>query len=599
MARMKQWLDLAVNNTATVKVLTQTNGTAPVFSDLSALGPITVTNLTATGNTLLGDNVADTTGITGATTITSTSASALTVGRQGATAPVLKIDASAATVATGISITGAAAAGGVAIAAISSGTDEALTINAKGTGTIGIGSVSTGAVTITPATNISAATTVTSTSASALTVGRQGATDPVLKIDASAATVVTGISITGAAAAGGVAIAAISSGANEALTINAKGTGTIGIGSVSTGAVTITPATNISAATTITSTSASALTVGRQGATDPVLKIDAATASVATGISITGAAAAGGVAIAAISSGANEALTINAKGSGTIGIGNVSTGAVTITPATNISAATTVTSTSASALTVGRQGATDPVLQIDAATGSVATGIKITGAAAAGGVAIAAISSGTDEALTINAKGTGTIGIGSVSTGAVTITPATTVTGALTPTGGVAAAGGFSVAPRLMHTGGIPAQVSTDGTDATPVNTEVYIAEVFVPANSTLTGVSVFNGSVASGNVKVGLANSSGAVVATSASVAMSGTDAYQRVPFTGTYAAKGPATYYVLYFVDNGTARYNAHTFGDFGAAKQTGQVYATGFTTITPPTTFTTALAPIASLY
>lgn len=164
---------------------------------------------------------------------------------------------------------------------------------------------------------------------------------------------------------------------------------------------------------------------------------------------------------------------------------------------------------------------------------------------------------------------------------------------------GNGAASGYSVSPRLMHTGGVPAQVSTAGTDATPVATEVYIAEVFVPANTVLTGVSVMNGSVASGNIKVGLASSAGAVLATSASTAMSGTDAYQRIPFTATYAATGPATYYVLEFVDNNTARINTHTFGDFGASKQTGQVYATGFTTITPPTTFTTALGPIASLY
>lgn len=164
---------------------------------------------------------------------------------------------------------------------------------------------------------------------------------------------------------------------------------------------------------------------------------------------------------------------------------------------------------------------------------------------------------------------------------------------------GVPAAGGFSISAKLFHTGGVPATASTSGTDATPVITEVYIAEVFVPANVTLTGVSVMNGSAVSGNLKVGLANSAGAVVATSASTAQSGTDAYQRVPFTSTYAAKGPATYYVLLFIDNTTARFNTHTFGDFGAAKQTGQVYATGFTAITPPTTFTTALGPIASLY
>lgn len=176
---------------------------------------------------------------------------------------------------------------------------------------------------------------------------------------------------------------------------------------------------------------------------------------------------------------------------------------------------------------------------------------------------------------------------------------ATSMTGAYTPTGGIAAAGGFSASPRLCHVGGEPAIASTSGTDATPVATEVYIGEVFVPCNMTLTGLAVFNGSVASGNMKVGLANSAGAIVATSATTAMSGTDAYQRVPFTATYAAKGPATYYALQFLDNNTARIKTHTVGNFGASKQTGQTYATGFTTITPPTTFTTALAPIASLY
>jgi hypothetical protein len=83
-----------------------------------------------------------------------------------------------------------------------------------------------------------------------------------------------------------------------------------------------------SAAHTITSTSANALAVGANGVTNPVLKVDASTASVATGISITGAAAASRAALAVISSGANEGLSIDAKGSGTIRLGATSTGAV-------------------------------------------------------------------------------------------------------------------------------------------------------------------------------------------------------------------------------------------------------------------------------
>ena len=173
--------------------------------------------------------------------------------------------------------------------------------------------------------------------------------------------------------------------------------------------------------------------------------------------------------------------------------------------------------------------------------------------------------------------------------------------GALTATGGVVAAGGFSVSPRAMHTGGLPPSVSTDFSDYTVVATEVMISEIFIPANVTVTGVALLNGSAVAGNVKVGLANSAGAVVATSASTAQSGTDAYQRIAFTGTYAAVGPATYYVLAFGDTGggTSKINAHTIAKFGAERQTGQVYATGFTTITPPSTFTTATGSVASLY
>lgn len=164
---------------------------------------------------------------------------------------------------------------------------------------------------------------------------------------------------------------------------------------------------------------------------------------------------------------------------------------------------------------------------------------------------------------------------------------------------GQGAAGGFTISPRLFATCGASAEVSTAGTNQTPVATEVYIAEIWVPANVTVTGVSILIGSVASGNLKVGLASSAGAVLATSASTSIVGTDVYLRVPFTTALAVKGPATYYVLSFIDNATARMNAHAFGSCGTAVQTGQVYATGFTAITPPTTFTADVGPIASLY
>lgn len=107
---------------------------------------VTLTDLTTTGNTTLGNAATDTTAINGATTITTISASGLVVGKNGAANPVFQVDASASSIATGVKVTGAAAAGGVSIAAISSGTNESLKIDAKGSGTITIGSVSTGQI---------------------------------------------------------------------------------------------------------------------------------------------------------------------------------------------------------------------------------------------------------------------------------------------------------------------------------------------------------------------------------------------------------------------------------------------------------------------
>lgn len=182
-------------------------------------------------------------------------------------------------------------------------------------------------------------------------------------------------------------------------------------------------AVGISSTLTITSASASALAVGLAGATNPAFAVDASTASQAAGLKVTGAATGGTVAIAAIDSGSNTNLTLNAKGTGTIQLGSVSTGAITLARATGITGALTVTSNASAAVAAGPNGATNPVWQIDGSTASQAAGLKLTGAATGGSVALAVIDSGAAANLTINAKGTGTIGIGSVSTGAVTVTP--------------------------------------------------------------------------------------------------------------------------------------------------------------------------------
>lgn len=105
----------------------------------------------------------------------------------------------------------------------------------------------------------------------------------------------------------------------------------------------------------------------------------------------------------------------------------------------------TITSTSANALTVGRQGTTDPVFNVDASTASVATGINIKGAAAAGGVAVKALSSGTNENLTIDAKGSGTLSLNSIATGAVVLPASVTVASAATIAGAGTGANGIKL----------------------------------------------------------------------------------------------------------------------------------------------------------
>ncbi len=201
-----------------------------------------------------------------------------------------------------------------------------------------------------------------------------------------------------------------------------------------------------------------------------------------------------------------------------------------------------------------------------------------------------------------HAANTLTVAGGTLATAALTTTTIV-ASGAITPTGGVAAAGGFTATPRNVHTGDNPATAAADGTNLDIVVTELYVAECFIPANCTVTGVAPFFGANTNGNVKVMLFDSAGTRVAISASTAAGAftADDYTRVAFTGTYAATGPATYFIGIICDDNTNDLNTHVVGNFGAGKITGLVYATeaGYATISAPATFTTGLGPIATLY
>lgn len=143
-----------------------------------------------------------------------------------------------------------------------------------------------------------------------------------------------------------------------------------------------------------------------------------------------------------------------------------------VTDTTTITGATTINSTAAVAFAVGATAAgANPALLVNAATASSATGVSITSAAAAGGVALAAISSGTDESLTINAKGSGTVTIngtatGNIVLGAAMIGVSASLTGGYTAKSGTAvpaSAGALAAgAPITMFSTGIKIWVTSD-----------------------------------------------------------------------------------------------------------------------------------------
>lgn len=152
--------------------------------------------------------------------------------------------------------------------------------------------------------------------------------------------------------------------------------------------------------------------------------------------------------------------------------------------------AVNITSTASTALAAGPSGTTNPTIQVDASTSSAATGIKITGAAAAGGVALAAISSGTNEGLSIDAKGSGTITLNGTGTGNIT-TPRGLVS---TGTAGVGYATGA---------GGTVTQATNRTTGVTINKTTGAITLVSAAGSTTPATFTVTNSTVAATDVVV------------------------------------------------------------------------------------------------
>jgi hypothetical protein len=175
-----------------------------------------------------------------------------------------------------------------------------------------------------------------------------------------------------------------------------------------------------------------------------------------------------------------------------------------------------------------------------------------------------------------------------------------TSAGVITPTSGIAATGKsrFSTVPIGFTAYG------SFGTNTTLVAGTTYWAEVFIPRNVTLTGIGVLNGATVGTNKwVVGLYGSAGGSVLANSALAgatSSGADAFQELAFTGTYAAVGPARYWIAFQSDGTTDKARtiaASTFVDVLTKSATGS-FGT-LPSLTVPTTFTADVGPAAYVY
>lgn len=359
-------------------------------------------------------------------------------------------------------------------------------------GGAGVAPASTPATVDTSGNIAAAAAILTTSAANGFVVGPTGTTNPSFWVNPSTSSAANGLEIIPTAAGSSISLNVVSSNSTESLIIGSKSSGTVNLRTsaanrlqLSDSAVTFTPTTSTGAATTRLSWTGAADNSLTASTEAPEAYINMGqTRTHSTGdislqrdMRITpsthgfgGASIIANAAALAIDSGPiggssatltnSSAIylptwtatnTTNAYGlnvaAPTGGSANFAAiiGGMTIDGSANLasvgtigSGVHTITSTSANALTVGANGATNPVLQVNANTASVANGISIQGTAAGSSVTIQTISSNATESLILGAKSAATVNLRTsganrfqVSDSAATFTP-TTSTGAST-----------------------------------------------------------------------------------------------------------------------------------------------------------------------
>lgn len=149
--------------------------------------------------------------------------------------------------------------------------------------------------------------------------------------------------------------------------------------------------------------------------------------------------------------------------------------------------------------------------------------------------------------------------------------------------------------------------LSSLGTSTTVVADKTYYADIFIPlASVTLTGIGFLNGTTATTDKAiVSLYDSAGTLLAnslvTGGGTLIATSNVFQQVAFTSTYTTVKPGRFWIGYQQNGTTATPRtiaAATWIDVLTGSATG-VNAVAAPTITPPTTFTADVGPIAYVY
>lgn len=164
-------------------------------------------------------------------------------------------------------------------------------------------------------------------------------------------------------------------------------------------------------------------------------------------------------------------------------------------------------------------------------------------------------------------------------------------------------AGGASPQSASISLASLAAAITlySNNVDVTGIAGRRFSVQVPIGSAKTITGVSVLVGSTG-GTDKwlVELHNSAGVLVATSALAgATAGTaGTFQQIAFTAPYAAAA-GTYYATLQMNGATAKFKAYNAPTFPYYTQSAAGTFGTSASITPPTSYTAAVGPVAVLY